>query len=832
MIASLRNSSQFALLFAALSMASCAQAQDDEVNLDLFGQGDGQPTVSFKLEPAKGKAEDLKPGDEVVFTANVIVPFDAYTYSMKSPGGTPSTIAYKTGGLEEISEGFQCSLKPKKSFDSDLEKDVEKISEPVTWTKRFKLKEGAKPSDVWMAGEYKGQVCTKQLCKSVSDKFSLRIVKGAPSKSTQSVPHAAVTMALKNATDAKPGDKVQLSIEVVIDEGWHTYSTTQSFGAEKTQIEVGDTNGLKPLGELTANKEFHVEKIDEDIALETYEGTVAWTQDFEVLPETDAKDITLNGSIRFQLCDASRCLAAKKIEFVLGSFPEVAPAIEVSASDPAQSPTETDSATDKLKAAGLIPFLLTAAGAGFLALLTPCVFPMVPITVNFFLKQSEKEHHRPVTLALVYCAGIVLTFTALGLLMAAIFGATSVNQLANNLYLNLFLACVIAVFGISMLGAFEITVPSFLLTWSSRKESGGGILGTLFMALTFTLVSFTCTFAFAGLILVMATKGEALWPILGMMAFSTAFALPFFLLALFPAFLQKLPKTGGWMNTVKVTMGVIEIGAAVKFLSIAELSVFAPPILVTFHVMLGIWLICALFAGLYILGLVKKPGSPRVPLTATRALCAAPFLVLSWMLISLMMHPTQPANFFEKQIAAIAPPAAGATDPDFLDLRLAREYAQANNLPLFLDFTGVNCPNCRKMEQQMLYPENKRKLKRYVKVALYLDNILLSDKHPPKQENIRRYDEDESLRTEVLNLNRKYQEQWFQDVSMPSYAVVDPRDDLANMKILTKLVGYHADESKFADFLENGLKQWDERQDETGSQASKKVAANPAASMR
>ena len=299
---------------------------------------------------------------------------------------------------------------------------------------------------------------------------------------------------------------------------------------------------------------------------------------------------------------------------------------------PSRQPPELDlskitAASRDVKKQGLVLFLVSAAGFGFLALLTPCVFPMVPITISFFLKQAEKGHHRPSTLATIYCGGIIATFTGLGLLMAALFEATSLNRLANNPWLNLVLAGVIVLFGISMLGVFEIRVPSWLLTWSAGKEQKGGIIGTLFMALTFTLVSFTCTFAFAGLLLVMASKGEVLWPVLGMLAFSAAFSFPFFLLALFPSFLKKLPKSGGWMNTIKVTMGFIEIGAALKFLSVADTSWFGQPMYLTYNVVMIGWLVMATAMGLYLLGLFRMPHDMPAkltfhPLAVRRAVCA------------------------------------------------------------------------------------------------------------------------------------------------------------------------------------------------------------------
>ncbi|MEO1996467.1 MAG: cytochrome c biogenesis protein CcdA, partial [Planctomycetaceae bacterium] len=423
---------------------------------------------------------------------------------------------------------------------------------------------------------------------------------------------------------------------------------------------------------------------------------------------------------------------------------------------------------------GLLPFLLTAVLAGFAALLTPCVFPMIPITVSFFLKQSETTHHRPVRMASIYCLGIIGSFTVIGLMMAAIFGATSINNLANNPWLNVFIAGVLVFFGMNLLGMFEIRVPSFLLSWSAGKQDRGGVLGVLFMALTFTMVSFTCTFAFLGLLLALAAKGQYYWPILGTTAFSAAFALPFFFLALFPSVLKKLPQSGGWMNTVKVTMGMVEIGAAFKFLSVSDLAWNPMPVMFDYAFVMSSWIIIAGCTGLYLLDMFRLPHDTKSDsISAIRLGFAIAFLVFGAYLSVGLFGNEKPRGFVWDQIESFAPPnLEGGQEADLgyvivhdglqysLEFEKAAQFAAEQNMPMFLDFTGVNCVNCRLMEKRMEQPHNRKRLERFVRVQLYTDNV------PHIQ--------DKALVQQLLESNRKLQEDWFGDVTLPSYAVIAP----------------------------------------------------------
>jgi len=600
-------------------------------------------------------------------------------------------------------------------------------------------------------------------------------------------------------------------------------------------IELVALRGLKPLGSgFQADHEPKVESPEglPDIVQEVFHEDVTWSRELEVLPETAAGDYGVRGQFFHQICKKS-CVTFET-SFALGnvtdavtvpaekSGPSREEGTDLVAAPPANAdPADPGAAAPQPQDQGLIPFLLTAIGFGLVSLLTPCVFPMVPITVTFFLKQSESSHHRPFVTALVFCGSIVATFTILGVGIAAMFGAAQLNNLANNPWLNVFIGSIFVLFAFNMLGLFEIHIPSSLLTFTSNKEQAGGFLGAMFMALTFTLTSFTCTFAFAGTLLVAAAQGQYYWPIIGMIAFGAAFASPFFILALIPSLLRKLPKSGGWMNAVKVVMGLLEIGAAVKFFSVAD-NVWNPvPLVFDFVFVMIAWLVLSLVIALYLLGVFRLPhDTPLTGISVGRLMLVIAFLGLSLNLSVGLFAREQGGGWIMDQIIALAPPrfepqhvaVAGPGverdpgEPEFpqpaishhgnqfaLDVDKGIAYAKTLNRPILLDFTGINCVNCRLMELKMAEPVNRNLLSKLVLVQLYLDKV----------PTIR----DAAEARRLKKRNEDLQIQLFKNVTLPTYAVVAPD----GTTILSSYFGLEAREGEFAKFLETGLQKWEAR---------------------
>ena len=399
--------------------------------------------------------------------------------------------------------------------------------------------------------------------------------------------------------------------------------------------------------------------------------------------------------------------------------------LRLSPKRPRLSDEDHRGALSALRARGCSPFILLSFGAAFLALLTPCVFPMVPITVSFFAKRREKSNVHGVRDALAYCAGIVCTFTGLGLIMTLLFGATGIQKLATNPIVNVGLAVLFLVLAANLLGVFEIIVPTKLTNAAQSGTSKGGLFGPLLMGLTFTLTSFTCTVAFVGTLLAAAAKGSIFFPVVGMLAFSTAFASPFFLLALFPQYLAKLPRAGSWMVSVKAFMGFLEIAAAMKFLSNADL-VWSWGIL-TRPVFLAIWAMIGVIAGLYLLGGLRLPhdsstkyGWPR------RFLGGATVVAGFYCLLAIESAPLGAINAFLPafELSRSRGPEASPENLPFLtDYQAALAQAKAENKLVFVDFTGWTCSTCRQVEDGIFpQPDVSRELKKMVRVKLYTDN--------------------------------------------------------------------------------------------------------------
>ena len=416
-------------------------------------------------------------------------------------------------------------------------------------------------------------------------------------------------------------------------------------------------------------------------------------------------------------------------------------------------------------------FLILAMSMGFLALLTPCVFPMIPITISFFMHRSENTNSSPVKNATVYMLGIVLTFTFLGMMLAILLGASGANQLAANPIVNMFIAFLFIYFAMSLFGFYEIEIPESLRRLSLQKENSEGYVGILFMALTFTLTSFTCTVQFMGLILVAASQGEWFWPIIGMLIFSLAFASPFFFLALFPHYLTKLPQSGGWLNSVKVVMGFLELAAAFKFISNTDLvwnwNIF------TYEVVLYLWALIMLLTGLYIFGLIKFKNDSPVTFSIQRSLFA-----LSFILFGTYLAAGNHGFDINGNIKSYLPPKKYQSNLVWNNnLDDAFIIAKEQNKNIFIDFTGVTCTNCRWMETNIFSINSVEELmSEYVLVSLYTDA------------------------GEGYLEKREYQINRFETAALPYYVILDNND-----KVLSEFPGLTRNVEEFKDFLKTGL---------------------------
>jgi thiol:disulfide interchange protein len=610
--------------------------------------------------------------------------------------------------------------------------------------------------------------------------------------------HWSLSVDNKDKTVAA-GGAITAALTAKIDAGWYLYSLDQPPGGPiATTIKVSEARPFELAGQIISPKPstktdpLFTGEDGKPLVTRYFTDSVTFSVPLRATAETTADAVALD--VRFQLCDDTRCLPPKTLRVSLAGVEDVKRSSQPAATNNEQRTTNNELRTTN-QPADLWSFIWLAITFGAISLLTPCVFPMIPITVSYFMKHSEGHHGRTIRLAFVYSVGIIATFSALGMLLAVVFGAAGINLFAANPWVNLFIAALFLFFAFNLFGFYEISIPSSVLTKLdaiTRSEEGRGsaYIGALLMGLTFTLTSFTCTSPFIGTLLVSTAQGDWKMPLLGMLAFSTVFALPFFVIATVPRLLHGLPRSGGWLNSVKVVMGFLEVAAAMKFLSNVDLvwgaawneggalnygKVF------TREIVLIIWVVIGLAIVAYILGLFRlKHDSPVKMISVLRVGFAALFLALCVYLtlgvlgrklgeLESFLPPKNNHSLFN----VLGDPNAELTWVTN-DLPLALKQARVENKRVFVDFTGYTCTNCRWMEANMFTrPEVKVEMEKYILVSLYTDG-----------------------EGEVYERQQQYQQETFQTVALPFYAVLD-----ANGTPLAMFPGLTRNPQEFVDFL-------------------------------
>ena len=565
-----------------------------------------------------------------------------------------------------------------------------------------------------------------------------------------------------NSTVAPAGDDHTFEITFTgkILDGWHTYDLHSDFSS--TVVTFEKTEGIELLGEPFEKvpSKRHYDEIF-GFELGEYEGEIVLGQRVRLT----APEAILRGNINWRSCQGTNCNMPEDwpFEIKVGSAAETASAGTPATTDAVTADSTTDAAHstplgETSSGSDLLSLILVAIGWGLLALLTPCVFPMIPMTVSFFLKGSESPAAGRFK-ALMYGSFIVLLYTvpiAAIILITRIVGGDAVtadifNWLATHWLPNLIFFLVFLVFAASFFGAFEITLPSSMVNRSDRNADKGGLLGVFFMALTLVLVSFSCTGPIVGSAIIGATSGAFWAPILTMLVFSITFALPFTLFAMFPSLLKNLPKSGGWLNSVKVVLGFIEVALGFKFLSVADQTYHWG--LLDREVYLAIWIVCFTLLGFYLLGKLRFAHDSEVKtLSVTRlALAIADFTFVVYMIpgmwgaplkaLSGYLPPLHTQDFILGQTPVAAGTAAESatvtpsvkyddilTMPHgitgYFEWNEAVAAARTAGKPLFIDVTGHGCVNCREMEQKVLSDARVQQILRddYIVVALYTDD--------------------------------------------------------------------------------------------------------------
>ena len=652
---------------------------------------------------------------------------------------------------------------------------------------------------------------------------------------------------IKASQNKVSDDVLEVVFRGTVDAGWHVYGTDFADGGPtRAELTLETQKGVKPDGKLRAVGNVQ-KKMDEMFGMEVsyMEGTAEFVQRF-VITEPEYE---VSGYLTYGACNDENCMPPTNVEFNFkGEGKKMAAVSELKAEEAkpeepapvvsdtiAETPVSAVSPVDKgnelwtpvideLKAfefgtqttdKSLLGIFLLGMLGGLIALLTPCVWPIIPMTVSFFLKRAE-DKKKGIRDAITYGISIVVIYVLLGLLVTLVFGASALNALSTNAVFNIFFFLMLMVFGASFLGGFEITLPSSWTNAVDRKSnSTTGLLSIFLMAFTLSLVSFSCTGPIIGFLLVeVSTTGSLLAPTIGMLGFAMALALPFTVFAMFPAWLKQMPKSGNWMNCIKVCLGLLEIAFALKFFSVADLAYGWR--LMDREVFLSLWIVIFALMGAYLIGWMRFPHDedeydemgeiiqrPRTSVIRFFMALAA-FAFALYMVPGLWGAPC-------KAVSAFAPPmqtqdfrlGEESVEAHFNDYDEGMQYAAAHRMPVMLDFTGYGCVNCRKMEAAVwTNPQVSSLMKeKYVLITLYVD-----DKTPlPEKLVVKENGVDVTLRT-VGDRWSYLQRSKFGANAQPFYVLLNN-----DGHPLAGSYSYNEDVAAYRNFLEEGLQRYNQK---------------------
>ena len=623
-------------------------------------------------------------------------------------------------------------------------------------------------------------------------------------------------------------DEAEIIFTAKIDQGWHVYSTNLTDGPIAATFNVVKMEGVEKVGKLRprGNEQKVFDKLF-DMEVRYFENTATFVQKIKFTKPKYVIDCYLE----YGACNDQVCMPPSTVEFKkTGSLTPNPSPLERGTTEVPKDTATTDTisnsqlltdlwqpVTKELQALDKTPsplgegwgeaaIFLAGLLGGFLALLTPCVWPIIPMTVSFFLKRN-KERSKAIREAFTYGLSIIVIYVALGLLVTALFGANALNALSTNAWFNIFFALLLIIFAASFFGAFELTLPA---SWSNKidqkSERTTGLLSIFLMAFTLVLVSFSCTGPIIGFLLVaVSTQGNILGPTLGMLGFSIGLAIPFALFALFPSLLKSAPKSGGWMNTIKVVLGFIELAFALKFLSVADLAYGWR--LLDREVFLAIWIALFGLLGAYLMGWLRFPHDDVPTANSQKPIAIIPFFLglLSFAFTIYMIPGLWGAPL--KAISAFTPPMytqdykliqTTVVEAPFKDFEQGMAFAKKQHKPVIIDFTGFGCVNCRKMEAAVWTDEEvaRRLTQDYVLISLYVDDKTSL----PQPIEVEVNGQKRTLRT-IGDKWSHLQATKFGANTQPFYVLLDE-----NGKPLGPSRSYKEDIQEYLEWLDHGLK--------------------------
>ncbi len=624
-----------------------------------------------------------------------------------------------------------------------------------------------------------------------------------------------------------------------IEEHWHLYSTDIDMAPPATTFWFeGDTALYELVGGITESES--VEEFDPnfDMVLKYFADEAVFTQKIRLLTD---EPVTVSGMLNYMCCDDTRCLPPEDVEFSFGFNGAVVAeeSTEIATGD--YKPTSEiikdkaileEMKMEDLEYSNMLDLFIMAFIFGLIAILTPCVFPMIPMTVSFFMHEGENKAKGKFQ-AIAFGISIILIYTIIGTVIALTLGVNFANWLSTHWLPNILFFLIFVIFAASFFGMFEITLPSWMINRSDKNAERGGITGPFFMAFTLVLVSFSCTGPLVGSILVEAATGAWLEPIIGMLGFSLAFALPFTIFAFFPAWLAKMPKSGGWLNSVKVVLGFIELALGLKFLSIADQTYHWG--LLDREVYLAIWIVIFTLMGIYLLGKIKFAHDsdvkfisvPRLTLVIITfsfvvylipGMFGAPLKFLSGYMPPAQTHDFDINAIVRENVKLMMPededPSTCETAryheflhlphglEGYFDYEQALSCAKSLNKPMFIDFTGHGCVNCREMEANVWSDPKvlKRLQEDYIVVALYVD-----DKTQVPEEEWVRSSYDGKVKKTIGKIYADLQIHNFNINAQPYYVLLGHDGE-----ILARPRAYDLDVDDFVKFLDDGKDKFNE----------------------
>lgn len=598
-------------------------------------------------------------------------------------------------------------------------------------------------------------------------------------------------------------DSVRLVFDLSIQKGWHVYSTGQAGGPTSAELQLDSISGLNLCGDL--NFEGELTKLMDPVfgaEVSYFENNVRFTQSMALT----APDWYIAGNLTYGACNDVSCLPPGHVEFCFSADSAIAVTdglqlVGHSGTDLSALPDYDARTWQPVEYAGtsdgslrgLLGLFLTSFLGGLLALLTPCVWPVIPMTVSFFLKRIG-ERRKAVRDAVLFGVAIMAVYVSLGLAVTLVFGADALNSLATNAAVNILFFLMLVAFALSFFGLFELRLPGAWSTGTDRRARSSGLAGIFFMALTLAIVSFSCTGPIIGFLLVDAAQnGSLLAPVIGMTGFSLALAIPFALFAMFPGWMESMPKSGDWMQKVKVTLGFVELAFSLKFLSVADMA-YGWGILPR-ELFILLWALMALVLSLYLLGIYRRGRRKANPLSMVFGFVS--LLFAAWLVPGLWGAPL-------KAISAFCPPMTASMFADdrsgdikvkaqFTDYAKALEASAETGKPVLIDFTGFGCVNCRKMEASVWTDREVAAViaAKYILVSLYVDDRTPLDQPVTVIEN--------GQKVRIRNVGDKWsllQRYKFGANAQPFYVIVD-----SDGRLLSEPYTFNPEPAGFLEFL-------------------------------